>query len=167
MRDFRDEIRNINKDFSYNYSYEYFIKTDNGMEREEQLCEMLGQSRAGYDTYRKYKPDVRVSYGGVTSLRNITKDGVVVGYITETKLSENPHVEACKKLYDEALEYVTKELKVQDLENFTYYVQQNVSQWNFTREADTYRNGVDNILQLLEDYQEDEEFKKYFDKVIK
>ena len=162
----RKDISEIKGKSLYNYSYQYWTGDETSMELDESTCNHMGKDRVGYEEFKQAFSG-QIGYSDVTSLRTLEKDKEIVGYITETKKSMSPHVDAARKIYDEVIEETKRILEVKDEEAFLYYVQENIYRWDFHREIDGYERGVDSLIELVEDYFENEDFKKFFDKVIK
>jgi len=59
----------------------------------------FGNTREGYENYKKENPDSDVHYAGKVSLRKVQDrvSGRTIGYITETKLSDTPHIDEAEK----------------------------------------------------------------------
>jgi len=180
MKVYLKDIQNIRKDNIYNYEYKYWTGTKNRMYLDETLNDMYGQDRKGYEQYKNDSivlPDgtlsepgqIDVSYSGVTSLRTVTdrKTNKVIGYITETKLSDNPARDEAKIIFGKQLQAVMNHLEVHDVQSFMYYINQNMPQSDFRDTVDTYLSQVRYLLELVNDYKEDEEFREFIDKIIK
>jgi hypothetical protein len=65
------------------------------------------------------------------------------------------------------LDYVREKLQVQDETSFIYYVYKNIEVHDFRRSVDNFLTQIERLSELLEDYEFDDEFRSFFDKVIK
>jgi len=167
-----ENLTKLQKDISeikgkslYNYTYQYYTGDELSMDVDINTCTHLGNERSGYEEFKQTFSG-QIGYSGITSLRTLTQDNDVVGYITETKISTTPYVDAAQKLYNEALEETKRVLDVKDVVSFDYYIQENVYQWDYHREVDGYERGVNRLIELVEDYFENDTFAKFFNKVI-
>ena len=164
MKKYLDQIAKTRKETIYNYKYTYF----DPIEKDERYSKIYGESRKGYEDYCRDN-NVQVSYSGIVSYREVidrrTKD--VIKVILEEKLSTTPQTDAAEEIYNEALQEAKKILKVEDEESFMYYVESNVYFFDYRREVDGYINAINKLENIIEEYNEDEDFKKFFDKIIK
>jgi hypothetical protein len=169
LQDYRNKIKSIRKKNIYNYNYEYWKGNDNKIHKDGMSNLAFGNTREGYEKYKQENPDSIVDYGGVVSLRKVTDSvsGKTIGYITETKLSDIPHITKAEKYMDEAIECIKKELGVKDEKSFMYYLEREVRVQDFHRSIDNILHEIESLECILEDYKEDEEFKDFFDKIIK
>jgi hypothetical protein len=169
IKDYKNQIKNIRKDNIYNYEYEYWKGDKTHLEKDLKATKLFGVSRKGYEKYKECNPDSIIDYGGVVSLREVTDSvsGETIGYITERKLSDKPHIDEAKKIFASSVDYVKEFLKVEDTEAFMYYLAQEILIQDFNTTVDNILHQIDNLETLLEEYQEDEEFRKFFDKIIK
>ena len=178
MKSYLKDIQSIRKDNIYNYCYKYWTGDENGMRLDVHMNNKYGQDRKGYEQYKNDSvvlPDgtlsepgqIDVSYSGVTSLRTVTdrKTNKVIGYITETKLSDNPARDEAKIIFGKQLQAVMNHLEVHDVQSFMYYINQNMPQMDFRNSVDTYLNKVRYLLELVKDYNDDEEFREFIDKI--
>jgi hypothetical protein len=168
FKDFKDKITNVRKEAIYNYSYEYWRGTDNKLFKNELANLTFGDTREGYEAYKRENPDSYIDIAD-TYLRKV-KDkvsGRTIGYITEKKLDNIPHITNAGQIYKDALNYVRETLDVQDESSFMFYIYHNVEINDMRKGIDTYYHQIENLEKLLEDYNEDEEFRKFFDKIIK
>jgi hypothetical protein len=169
IKEYKDKIKSIRKKYNYNYSYEYWQGTDNKMEKNGMSILAFGNTREGYEEYKRENPDSIIDYGGVVSLRKVRDEtsGRTIGYITETKHSDRPHIDEAEKYMNKAIKYVKKELGVQDEKSFEYYLEKEVRVQDFHRSIDNIIHEIESLECILEDYNEDEEFRRFFDKIIK
>lgn len=157
-----DEIRFNNRQ---NFQYEYWIKTPNGFRSDDTLNHRYGDGRAGYEQWKIDNSDLVASAEQI-NLRPIRerKDyDNIVGYITETKLSDSGWHSEIVQLSDDCFEELCKELEVVDVETFKYFV--------FT-DTRGYENIDDELnaklyamVSVFDDYHNDQEFKKLVDKI--
>jgi hypothetical protein len=140
----------------YNKQYRYIKEIIWDTEAEEKY----GTDRAGYE---KFKQDTKgySTYSGEIFLREV--DGV---YFTEEKLSYNKKLSAMYKEKDKALEKTKEILGVKDNEAFEYWINNNIPH-SFTTGANEVISYINSLEELISKYNEDEEFKHFFDKVIK
>ena len=168
FKDFKKEIKNIRMDNIYNYSYEYWRGTDNKLFKNELANLTFGDTRKGYESYKRENPDSYVDIAN-TYLRKV-KDrvsGRTIGYITEKKLDNTPYITEAGQIYKDALDYIRETLGVQDESSFMFYVYNNIEIQDFSKSIDNYYHQIEKLEELLEDYNEDEEFRRFFDKIIK
>jgi len=143
-------------------------------------CVMYGKDREGYERYKnepsilpdgtKTEPgQIDLQHSGVISLRTKTdrKTGKVIGYITEEKLSLTPQRDEAEKYYQEALTETKKILKVEDDVAFEYYVKEHIYQLSIRDSVQNYTQSIENLVELISDFEEDEEFRHYFTKIIR
>lgn len=167
-------VKEIDRKTVYNYKYKYWNVTENGMELDVKAANTYGEDR---DSYEKYKTDIREGRTGViiddsgkVSLRAVidTNTKETIGYVTEEKLSNKPYVDNVKEIYETALEDVKEFLGVQDIDSFLYYINHNIASFDFygTSETLSYERSLEGLIELIEEYDYDEEYKKYIDKVI-
>lgn len=165
---FTKEIRNISKDFAYNYEYKYYFGNENRMEIDEELQKKLGTGRKGYDIYRQNDSSIKVSISGVTSLRTVTQNDEIIGYITERQLSGSPKRDKTEAIYKKYIAALIEELNVQDLETFDYYINSNILTLDSVNGYDSmYTMACERLDEFVDDYKYDEEFKKFIDKIVK
>jgi hypothetical protein len=169
MKEFNNYLqaaKSIHKDTLQNYEYVYYNKTPNGMEYNNDVNEYFGNTREGYEKFRQENPDSFVDYA-TTSLRpvrdNVTKN--VIGYITEKTLSCTPMRDEAKKLYKLQLQEVIDYLEVKDINSFMFYVDTNSENGSFGNDTSLYISKISYLVDLIEEYEEDEEFKSFIDKI--
>ena len=169
ISDYRNKIKSIRKKNIYNYNYEYWRGNDTFMEKDGMSNLAFGNTREGYENYKKENPDSDVHYAGKVSLRKVQDrvSGRTIGYITETKLSDTPHIDEAEKYMNEAIEYTKKELGVKDEKSFIYYLEREVRVQDFHRSIDNILHEIESLECILDDYKEDEDFRLFFNKIIK
>lgn len=122
-------------------------------------------TRKGYDEYRKNNA-VRVSHSGKVSLREITIDDEVVGYITETKRNNNPDYNIIYSQYELAKKELFKILDVKDIDNFNYWLMEEVSNHSgYGSCENTIISSIKCLEKIIISYNKDSSFKKYIDKI--
>ena len=164
-----DSINNLNTKTAFNYTYEYYeIIPEGGMQEDALLTHKLGNSREGYEKYKSTLLDndnfVDV---GVTTIRAVkdrnTKE--IQSYIFETTKSNNEVHEKVNDIYRYALDDAMIILGVVDREMFVFYLSKlSVGGWT---SSETAKADIELLIETVEDYFEDAEFKAYLDKIIK
>lgn len=144
----------------YNYSYKYIKE----IIWDDEKNEKYGDSRLGYDKFRK---DVRtsVSYSGVTSLREITIDNGIVGYISETKNQINYPLLEISEIWKSAREEFIRELGATDTRAIDFWLDDKIY-IDYT-EANSYRSAIMELKDIIKDYNYDEDFRFFIDKLVK
>jgi hypothetical protein len=145
----------------YNSQYRYVkeIVYDEDMEKA------YGDTREGYNQFRR---DVKcsVSHAGEVSLRDVRDaKGELTGYITETKLTSNEGWNLMYEQYESALEKTKELLGVEDEKNFQYWMDNSGECHISTAGANEIVNSIKSLEGIIEDYQEDEDFRRYLDKI--
>jgi uncharacterized protein YjcR len=165
------EFKNLKKDTTYNYEYRYLREDIYGSFLiDSNLCNTYGEERKGYDNLRKdlvNKID-SVEYSGIISLRKIYSKIPEYEdiFIMERKIPEETYRDRLIALEKKAKLFIIEELEVVDINSFEYFLSDKLH-FSFKTEADvTFRN-ISVYLDILEEYQEDEEFRNFFDKIIK
>ena len=145
----------------YNAEFRYIKEIIWDTEAEEKF----GKTREGY---KKFKNDeeyqCNVSINDVYLRTRHDRYGNILGYITETKRTSNDDYNIVYKQYEDAKEKLMELLNVKDKETFLYWLDSETS-------VGTCVNGIISSIQNLEsiykEYNEDEEFKRFFDKIVK
>lgn len=166
MEQYLNKMKQLKKDSAYKkYSYEYFSKTLNGMERNDEVNLYFGTSRVGYEKFKKENDDSFVGYAN-TYIREVTDKvtNTVNGYILETQIHPNPDFENANKLYIESFDFFCKNMKVTDTKALLVYMDRNSSRGETT--IDSYYQKLELLAEIMEDYNYDAEFKLMFDKII-
>ena len=165
-----EAVKNLDMSTIYNYKYTYWNVTEYGMDLDNESNIIYGNKREGYENFKSDNIEKIVSPAGKISLRTVTDrdNREIQGYITEEKLSNQPYIDNAREIYELALEEVKNLLGVQDVESFMYYIDQNISSYNFFDSSEThhFKNSIEGLINLIEEYEYDEKFRKYFDKII-
>lgn len=165
---YQKKANKIKHDNIYNYKYTYWIATPNGMRLDDEKNHKYGDTRAGYEEWKRKEPQSwYADHGGVVSLRRVydrDNDNRTVGYITEEKLSDYTWKEEIAALADECFEKLCEELEVKDKENFKYFL---FNDMGFFKDYELeLQTKLDKMVHVYNEYNEDEEFKAFLDKVI-
>jgi|SaaInl8_200m_RNA_FD_contig_81_619839_length_10764_multi_4_in_0_out_0_8 hypothetical protein len=146
----------------YNTDYRYIKEIIYDTEAEERY----GRSRAGYEQYGLENPG-SMSFSGEIDLRIRTDiDGNVLGCMTETKRTNNDNFTHMVKQYDDAKAELIKLLDVKDIENFNYWLEEAAPFRVSTRMgANETISAIEDLELIYETYNEDEDFKKFLDKI--
>ncbi len=165
LENIKKDINNIRKKTIYNYKYEYWMGNEKNLTNDNHKNKIYGEDRKGYEQFKNdFKGDI--GYGGYISFRGLEKDGELVGCILERKISNNPHVDAAKGLYDQALQETIDILDVKDKISFDYYVREHILEMGYSNSVDNYSRAVERLIELVENFNEDPEFKTYINKII-
>lgn len=164
LKELYDTVHSVIKSNSYNYHYEYYKKTPNGMVLDIPLNHQYGSTRDGYDSWKKDNKELTASYSGMTSVRTVTdRTGYVDGYIFETKLPDRTWHTELKEKYDAAFLEICKLLEVKDIESFGYFVENDVE---LSKDYSTsIMNKLRHIIDVFERYEYDDDFRKLVDKI--
>lgn len=148
---------------AYTYRYVKEIIYDNQAETE------YGTTREGYEKFKQANKDLDVSYSGATSLRHIDDCEGTVGYILETKESEDDRYNEIDKILLDAWEEFYIVLEVEDKESVKHYLDIRINA--DVPMAIPYHKRMEREVKFLRDfvdeYREDEEIKRFFDKIKK
>ena len=169
MKNYLKEIEKISKEDAWNYEYDYFTIDGENLIKNSQVAEYFGKSREGFEKYREENPDSRISYSGEISLRAVfdRENDKVIGYITEKKIKNPKYLEKAKRLYEKQKEEVIKCLNIADIKNFNYYLDIYLVDFDFNTNINTYARKISKLLDLVENYENDDDFKDFFDKIVK
>lgn len=168
---YEKKANKIKHDNIYNYKYTYMIKTPNGMREDTERNHKYGTTRDGYEKWKTEEKGLTAGYSGRVSLREITdyqrkdENGIapVVGYIIEEKLSDYPWQQEIAALATEAFDKLCEELEVVDKEMFEYVLWEDFGLYkDYGQELSA---KLSRISSMYEKYQEDEEYKKFIDKI--
>ena len=169
-------ISEINKTLIYNYHYTYFDlapagSPENSIISNGNLNEKFGPSRKGYELFKEEYDELRVGYSGITSMREIElrKTSEVIGYIMETKQPTRPYIQEADVLYDEVYDEFISILEVNDEESLLYYIKENGPGYEFGNNdrVNEQLKKASFLMSILSEYTKDDEFKRFFDKIIK
>lgn len=161
LKDFLDSCKPHRVESIYNKEYKYIKE----IIWDEEKNNKYGNTRKGYDSY-KQEIEGTASYSGEIELRVTKKDGQIVGYFTETKLSSNEHLNLIFVQYQLALEKTKEILKVKDKNSFMYWLTNERPPFGgFKMGTNEIVGAIQNLESIIRDYNEDEEFKRYLDKI--
>lgn len=175
MKESFDKIKKIKKELSYNYDYSYYDTNVAGSKEgaivpNESLNEKFGPSRRGYEMFKAEFSELRVGYSGVTSIREISLRGSdeVVGYIMESKKPERPYIQEAQNLYDDMYTNFMELMNVKDEEALEYYIEYNGPGYDLYEKDSVAldQRKAEFLMELIELYNNDEDFNHYFDKII-
>ena len=160
LGEFLNKIENHRTEAIYNKEYRYIKQ----IIYDDELQEKYGSTREGYE---RYKRDLSgyASYSGEIDLRVQTdRDGVILGYFTEAKKKVNDPLSEIEKIYEDAKQEFFNILGCTDTEALEYWLSDKIH--INPMEANSYLYGVKKLEIILKDYEEDEEFKVFLDKLI-
>jgi hypothetical protein len=170
INDLLQKVSSVNKELIYNYDYIYYDLDGTSLTLNEENNNKYGTSRKGYESFRSDSSGLlSVGYSGVTSLREVyTTDSLdLVGYITETKRATKPYIKEASDIYDDALQEFIRLLEVKDLESLDFYIQEeNPYDFMSKDRVNEQTRSVRFLLEIIEKYDDDENFKKFFNKII-
>ncbi len=166
MKNLKETAKKLRKEsFQKNYTYKYFYFDENGniqpIEKEE--------SRETFENYRKENGYV-FDYSGEVSYRQFYEDEKLKGFVLEYRdKNKEIYTQKMKELYDEVFNEFIKELQIKDFDNFEYFLDtHNFSDFSLgVSNLDYYKNKFDFLYELLEKYNNNSDFKLFFDKIIK
>lgn len=125
-----------------------------------------GDTRKGYDRYKRETQGYDMSYGGVTSLRTETdRDGNIIGYMTETKKQVNEPLLEIAKIWEESKKGFFEILEINDPEPVEFWISDKI-EINY-RCPNSIRSAVYELKDMIDEYFFDESFKKFIDKLGK
>jgi len=164
---YQKQANKIKHDNIYNYKYQYFTATPHGMRSDDEKNHKYGTKRDGYEQLRLDEKNISVSHAGVVSLRTITdrdRNNAVIGYITEEKLSDSGWKDEISKLADECFNELCSELDVKDEESFRYFLFNDLGLFkDYELEL---QSKLDKMVHVYNEYNNDEEFRAFIDKII-
>jgi len=175
MKENFDKIKKIKKELIYNYDYSYYDTNvagskDGAIVPNESLNEKFGPSRRGYEMFKTEFSELRVGYSGVTSIREISlrDSNEVVGYIMESKKPERPYIQEAKNLYDDMYAEFVELMDVKDENALEYYIEDNGPGYDLYEKDSVAldQRKAEFLMELIDLYKYDEDFKHYFDKII-
>lgn len=153
-----------------NRKYTYWIKTPHGMRNDTVTNEKYGSRRDDYEKWRDDHPLYQVSYSDQVSLRYIvdTTRKIVVGYVTEEKISGEAWKKDIETIVEKCFETLCEELNVNDIETFKYFVFNNEF-LSTSYEMKDYDYDLERKLEMMvltyEYYNDDEEYRNLIDKI--
>lgn len=166
IEEYQNKANEIERNNAYNYKYTYWIPTPNGMRLDVARNHEYGDTRDGYETWKKNEPQSwYAEYSGRISLRAVTdrNDNSIVGYITEEKQSDYGWQEEIKSLSDECFDKLCETLDVVDIDNFKYFIFADLGMFkDYKMELKT---RLDIMVAVYEEYNFDEDYKKLIDKI--
>jgi len=172
FKELHTKIKKIRKELIYNYDYSYYdtnlIGTkEHSLIPNEEFNEKYGSTRRGYELF-KMDYDYKIGYSGIHSLREVTLNNDLIGYIVESKRPSTPYIKEANDIYDEILYEFKKILDVQDEKSLEYYLNENEPHYDFNKDsANLYTQKTEYLLELITEYYEDDDFKNFFNKIIK
>ena len=176
LENLQAELKAIKKELIYNYNYSYFDTNIAGSKEgaivpNENLNEKFGPSRKGYELFRNEFDELRVGYGGVVSLREITlrDSDELVGYVVEEKQPTRPYIQQADDIYDDVLFGFKELLEVKDEESLDFYINENGPGYDLHEKDNVSLQArkVAFLMDIIHEYNEDESFMRFFDKIIK
>lgn len=160
LEEFNLDIENNRIEAIYNYEYQYFKSMI--PDTEAQL--KYGNERSGYEKYKQEHIGMDIGHSREQSLRIVSKDGVIEGYIVETKRTVNTKLGILSDAYNNARAKFAEILGCTDTKMLFYWLDENISiSYN---EANSYMYAVRKLDSLLNDYYNDEDFKEFIDRLI-
>lgn len=172
LNNYYQDLNSITKSSDFYYEYEYFdIINKDGYETilySEEINKKYSNSRKGYEDFKRDHSNFRIGYSGEVSVRDIknydTNDKI--GYIFERKIIDKSYSDKLNVLYNYMKEEVISLLKIKDIESFEYFLKT----FNVSFEFNIHSNikyEIKKLYELVTEYNEDEDFKKFFDKIVK
>jgi len=160
------------KQVVFNYNYKYWSGDESHMFLNKDIQEKFGNSREGFENFKNESlssENVNISHSGYVSLRTITnkKDNKIIGYVSEEKVRNNSHYKEAENIYNSHFKQFIKLLNVQDEESLNYYLDSKYIDFSFVPNLNSYLQKSEQLNIILNDYEYDEEFQKFFDKIIK
>jgi hypothetical protein len=164
---YQKKAAKIEHDNIYNYKYTYWVPTPHGMRLDDERNHKYGDTRDGYETWKKEEPNGwYTDHGGVVSLRRVydrNDENRTVAWITEEKLSDYGWRDEIAGLADECFEKLCVSLEVKDVENFKYFVFNDLGfEKDFRLEL---RTKLDKMVHVYNEYHEDDEYRAFVDKI--
>jgi len=156
LQKYKDMYKPHKLEAIYNKEYRYIKE----IIWDDELNKTLGNTRGGYEKYNKGY----VSFSGETSLRTVTKDKEIIGYITETNLTSNVKWSLFREFYVLAKKETYKILEVKDIETFDYWLENSGNSLD-NRDYNSYIMAIDSLESIINDYKEDKTFRKFIDKI--
>lgn len=159
FQEYLDKAKENKIESIYNYEYKYIKEII--WDTEKQL--KFGNKREGYERFNT--KDKSVSYSGVSSLRTVTdsaNNSPVIGYVLETRLTQNDAYLRMKEQYDLAKNKLYKILEVKDTESFDYWFEQIIG---YPSSENSILSHIREFGNILEQYANDDEFRKFLDKI--
>ena len=168
LKDYVNDIKDINKKDAFDYRYKYYELHGDTLKLSKK-CEVFGNDREGFEKFKSENNDSYVGPSGKISLREI-KDSVsqrTIGYVTEEKVPGAGNISEAEKIYEELFNKVKSVLNVEDNEAFMFYILQGSPSFDFRPTIDEYIHKARWLVDLYNNYKNDEEFRHFLDKIIK
>lgn len=162
-------VKELNKKIAYHYKYSYF-NMNAGRETtvNKELSEKYGETRDGYEAFRS---DIlsSVTFTGDIAFREVTIQGEKEPkyVILEEKVNVDNYYSDLVTIYNELKAKVINFLNVQDEDMFEWYISEYRTPGSviFNSKESVSKN-IECLFDLIEEYQDNPEFKKYLDKII-
>lgn len=157
-----DEIRFNNRQ---NFQYEYFIRTPNGFRSDDTLNHKYGDGRAGYEQWKTENSHLVASHEQINlrPIRERNDYDHIVGYLTETRLSDNSWQTEIVQLADECFVKLCEELEVIDVDTFKFFVFNDIGMFD---DVDQELNAkLHALVDVYDNYNDDPNYKKLVDKI--
>jgi hypothetical protein len=139
------------------FYYEYL---NNDFSLDVDISKKYNSTRKDYERFKE-KHKVRPT----NIIIKEVKEGKSTKYIKEVKETRH-YIDDNNLVLEKALDEFYDILSVNDKENFIYfYTQYNIDYTSFT--SPSIEEKIDNLEEIIYTYEDDEEFKKYLDKIIK
>ncbi len=169
IAEYQRKANELERTNAYNYKYTYWIPTPNGMVLDVARNHEYGSTRDGYESWKTNEPlSWYASHSGQISLRTVTDrndNNNIVGYITEEKQSDYLWHQDIKDLTDECFNKLCESLEVIDINNFKYFIFSDLGIFkDYKMELKT---RLDIMVDVYENYNFDEDYKKLVDKIKK
>lgn len=170
------DLQGLSNKTIYNYDYKYYdLKMSSQgdiLVPNEDANEKFGNSRKGYELFKKeHREDLSIGYSGEISLRDvyIRDTNEVIGYVQEKKKSMRPYVEKAQEIYEEIYNNIVKELCVKDINTFNYFIEKDGPGYDLFEKDPIIliKSKASYLIELLENYNDDEDFREFLDKIIK
>lgn len=163
MKDILDELETLKSNSIYNYEYKYIKEIIWDDERNSKY----GNDRNGYEKYKQEDTNTYITFSGKTSLR-IVEDrttGEIVGYIAESECKDKSE----KRIYelrDLAKKEFYNALGVTNISEFEFWYNEYYGTCDFRNSSYTIVfNQIKQLINIVKRYNEDEDFKKFIDKI--
>jgi hypothetical protein len=127
-----------------------------------------GKERSGYEEFKQdsLKNGLNIGFSGIHSLREVKdKHDNIIEYVLESKKTENNNLNELIRIYNDAREELYTILDVKDKETFDYYVDYNIIEGYFRLEANTIIDRLKDLEKMINEYNSDEFYKRYIDKI--
>jgi len=152
----------------YNTEYRYIKEIIWDTEAQEKF----GSGREGYEKFKQDKSyPGNLSYSGEIDLRirYDRENGLLLGYITESKRTSNDNYKHMVKQFEDAKEKMFEILGVKDTEAFNYWLEEYTGGlFGFSRKgANETISAIETLEGIITKYNdpEEQEFKQFLDKI--